>query len=319
MNKMLQKAEGNTLKLLQHFGNGGSMELLRTLQEARTPFGEAFFQLVTYLGQEVVVMAVLGILYWCIHKEFAYRLGFGFFLSGLLVQTMKITFRIPRPWVRDVSLQPVKSAVSAATGYSFPSGHTQAATVLYGTFLWKAKKWWLRAILAAVIALVGFSRMYLGVHTPADVLVSMCTAIILIGIVNIAYDKGFFEKHKLLIAFGVSGLSFAVMIYARVLNAKGIVPYEQAADCMKAAAAGIAFGIGWYLETTYVNFSTKTAKLWHQAVKLLVGLIGALVIKSGLKVLLGETLLIDSIRYFLLVLWVTVLYPLLLVRFWGRQ
>lgn len=290
------------------------MEFLHTLQELRTPFWNEFFQIVTRLGEELFLMAVLGIMYWCVHKEFAYRLGFSFFMSGLAVQTMKITFRVSRPWVRDPSLQPVGGAEHAATGYSFPSGHTQTASSLYGTFLWKAKRWWLKAIFAAVIALVAFSRMYLGVHTPADVLAAMCVTILLTGAVNIAYDKGIFTEHKKAVMYGVIALSAVSMIYAKVLQLQGIVSVEKVADSVKAAAAGIAFGIGWYLETTYINFPVRTKKPWHQAVKLLAGLVGVIIIKSGIKNVFGETLFVDGVRYFLLVLWVTYLYPLLIVR-----
>ena len=96
------------------------MDFLHVLAELRTPFGEHFFQFATYFGQEVIIIAVICTLYWCVDKRFAYQLGFTYFLAGLCVQTLKITFRIPRPWILDPSFSPVESAVPAATGYSFP-------------------------------------------------------------------------------------------------------------------------------------------------------------------------------------------------------
>ena len=113
------------------------MDFLHVLTELRTPFGEHFFQFVTYFGQEVIIIAVICTLYWCVDKRFAYQLGFTYFLAGLCVQTLKITFRIPRPWILDPSFSPVESAVPAATGYSFPSGHTQGGTCLFAPFMFK--------------------------------------------------------------------------------------------------------------------------------------------------------------------------------------
>ncbi|MBQ9120354.1 MAG: phosphatase PAP2 family protein [Lachnospiraceae bacterium] len=295
------------------------MDFLHVLQELRTPFGEAFFQAMTWLGEELVAMAILGILYWCVHKEFAYRLAFSFFLSGIATQVVKLTLRVPRPWVRDASLVPVGTATETATGYSFPSGHTQTGTSLYGTFLWKAPKWWQRLLCAAAIVLLGFSRMYLGVHTPADVLAALGMAMLLTILINTLYDRGVFERHRLAVMVVVTGISFATLIYAWILSCNGTVPQELAADAVKAGAAGLAFGIGWYLETTKVSFTTKTRTLWQQLVKLFVGLIGVLVLKSGIKAVFGETLLVDGIRYFLVVIWVTYLYPLVIKKFHGGE
>ena len=49
------------------------MDFLHVLAELRTPFGEHFFQFVTYFGQEVIIIAVICTLYWCVDKRFAYR------------------------------------------------------------------------------------------------------------------------------------------------------------------------------------------------------------------------------------------------------
>ena len=74
------------------------MTFLWFLSDLRTPTGDFFFQQITYLGQEIFVVAVICWLYWCVSKKSAYILGFSYFLSGLLIQALKITFRVPRPW-----------------------------------------------------------------------------------------------------------------------------------------------------------------------------------------------------------------------------
>ena len=111
------------------------MEFLYFLEGIRTPIGNEFFQFVTYFGQEMLLVAVICIFYWCLDKSFAYQLALTYFSAGLCVQALKITFRIPRPWILDPEFAPVKSAVPAATGYSFPSGHTQGGTCLFAPLI----------------------------------------------------------------------------------------------------------------------------------------------------------------------------------------
>ena len=92
------------------------MEFLHILSRIRIPFLDGLFQLITYFGQAVPLLLLLCAIYWCVNKELAYGMGLSFFTSGLMLQTLKITFRIPRPWVLDPEFSPVESAVSGATG-----------------------------------------------------------------------------------------------------------------------------------------------------------------------------------------------------------
>lgn len=73
------------------------MEFLHFLSQFRTDGGDIFFQLITYTAQELFVVGIICWLFWCSNKRLAYTLGFSYFTSGLLVQGLKITFRIPRP------------------------------------------------------------------------------------------------------------------------------------------------------------------------------------------------------------------------------
>ena len=106
----------------------------------------------------------------------AYRITFGFFLSGLVIQGLKITFRIPRPWVLDPLFEPVESAIEGATGYSFPSGHT-AAAFAGASFI--HKRYGLKqALLPYVLAsFVGYSRIQAKKHYWYDVLAGASIAI----------------------------------------------------------------------------------------------------------------------------------------------
>ena len=91
------------------------MIFLWQLENIRTPFFNEIMQFVTYFGQELLIIAVICALYWCADKRFAYYLGFTYFTAGFCVQALKITFRIPRPWILDPEFKAVKSAIPAAT------------------------------------------------------------------------------------------------------------------------------------------------------------------------------------------------------------
>ena len=108
------------------------MSVLYALQNIRCPFLDTFFSLVTLCGEELVFMAVGMIVFWCVNKYQGYYLLSIGFLGTVLNQFLKMLFRIPRPWVRDPNFKIVEAAREAASGYSFPSGHTQTSVGLFG-------------------------------------------------------------------------------------------------------------------------------------------------------------------------------------------
>lgn len=295
------------------------MEFLHELQNIRNPFFTNLFELITVCGEELFVLSVVGCLYWCLNKKLAYRICFTYFASGLLVQTLKITFRIPRPWIRDVSLIPVDGALETATGYSFPSGHTQSATALFGTLAIHFKKHKIKVLMYLMIALVGFSRLYLGVHTPADVLVSFGISILLVILVDklmrkIEQGNGF----RLPVAITLAAISIGVLVYSLILYQQGIIETVYVSDCCKAAGAGLGFAVGWYVEGRYINFNERTGSIGKQLLKLLIGLVIVLAIKMGLKYVIGTSLPADIFRYFLMVVWAMAIYPYFIKKYFNK-
>jgi undecaprenyl-diphosphatase len=287
------------------------MEFLHFLAQLRTPAGNIIFQGITYLAQEFFVVAVMCWLFWCSDKKLAYTLGFTYFSSGLLVQGLKITFRIPRPWILDPDFQAVDSALAGATGYSFPSGHTQSITALFGTLGLHAKKVIHKLAAFLLIILVGFSRMYLGCHTPQDVLTAFVISIICALLCyTLIYKKEIFKNRPGIIAVIMAVLGVLLALYAIVLNKNGTIELSYAQDCVKASGAGIAFALGYYIEETRIRFQPPKA-LKDKILRLVIGLAATLVLLEGTKPFLGTSLPASFIRYFIAILWILVLYPLL--------
>jgi len=303
------------------------MSFLILLESIRTPFLTAVMSAVTWLGHELLPIAIICIFYWCLNKKLAYKAGFSFFFSGLTVQTLKITCRIDRPWILDPDFKPVESAIEEATGYSFPSGHTQAATSLFSTLALYFKKRYVKFACVLIFLLVGFSRMYLGVHTPLDVLVSMGVtlffSIVVFALIDKIYDT---RKYDTVLAVIMAAVSFAVMIYAALLMSNGTIEYKYASDCCKSGGAGLAFAIGFWIERKYVNFETKGKGFLWQITKFIIGIAVALGFKSALKPVLAlfltdgvPALIGDALRYFVLVIWIIALYPALFKSLESRK
>lgn len=294
------------------------MDFLQFLSEYRTPAADLFFQGVTYLAQETAIVAILCWLYWCANRRLACALGFSFFASGLCVQALKITFRIPRPWLLEPGFQPVASAVEAATGYSFPSGHTQSATSLLSVLAFSSRRALPRLLCILGFLTVGFSRMYLGVHTPMDVGVSMLVTLALSAFSLLLFQK--LERHPsrdAAVSLALLLICAALLLYAWLLWAKGTIAAEYAMDCFKAGGAGLAFSAGFFLERRFLNFAPPSS-LRGKLIRFAAGIAVTLLLQGGLKLLFPETLFFSALRYFLLVFWILVLYPLFFIRFCAR-
>jgi len=297
------------------------MTFLKLLEGIRSPFFDSLFLLITSIGEETVAILLLSVIFWCIDKKLAYAIGLAYFMSGLLVQGMKIGFRIERPWVADPSFTPVAAAVEHATGYSFPSGHTQSATVIFGTLGMSLKKVWQKLICLLVIVLVGFSRMYLGVHTLADICVSMAIGLIVAYLVLrlFAKEAGNEDRRQIVAATVPAVLAVAAVIFSFSLYSAGTIEQGYVSDIMKAAGAGIGFAAGMFVESRYIRFSTECGKILMQVLKYAVGIAGVLAIKEGLKLVIGTGLVTDMLRYFLIGFWMTALFAMIVKKFMNNK
>ena len=291
------------------------MTFLWLLEGLRTPFLDKLMQLVTYFGQELIIIAVICTFYWCADKRFAYLLGFTYFSAGLCVQALKITFRIPRPWILDPEFTVVESALDGATGYSFPSGHTQGAACLFFPLALRTPRPTAKVLYVLAFLGIGFSRMYLGCHTPKDVLTSLILSIVIASVIW-KYQSVLLDDHRYVrpITAALIFLSLAVAAYALLLHGSGAIETRYVVDCCKAAGAGFGFSVGYYIERTKLNFDPRAGSFFTQAAKLVIGLVLALAIKEGFSLIFGNSVLAKMLEYFILVLWVLVLYPYLFLR-----
>lgn len=286
------------------------MNFLWALSEIRTPFLDTLFQFITYFGQELLLIGVICALYWCVDKKLATQIGFTYVTAGLCVQGLKITFRIPRPWVLDPDFKAVESAIPAATGYSFPSGHTQGGTSLFAPLALNAKKLSIKLLCTAAFLLIGFSRMYLGCHTPKDVLTAIGVSLLFSWLIW-KYKDLFVgpDSHVGLIALLVTAAAVGICIYSYILYHGGVIEACYASDCFKASGAALGFAAGWYLEQKYLDFSAHTGTRAEKILRFIAGLAVTAALQFGLKALIGHTLAGKTIQHFIVILWIIFLYP----------
>ncbi|MBQ6095804.1 MAG: phosphatase PAP2 family protein [Lachnospiraceae bacterium] len=298
------------------------MEFLRVLEGIRTPLLDWVFLFFTLGGEEIMLLGLICILYWCVNKKLAYRMTFAYLPSALAINIIKLSCRIERPWVRDPSFTAVERAKKSAAGYSFPSGHTQNSTALFGTLAYTRKKLLPRILFLLIIPLVMLSRMYLGVHTPADVFASLAISSVIVFGINVLADRvEFTHKMRLILACVFVLLAIGTAIYTYVLYASGMIVYKDAADSFKGCGGGLAFAICWVLETRFVNFDVKCDKLWKQVLKVVIGMGVLLLLKEGLKFtfnsLFGQNFINEIVRYFLLLTWAMLGMPMIIKKFFA--
>lgn len=304
------------------------MDILYALEKIRTPFWNGVMSAVTQLGGEVIFIVAAVVVFWCVSKWEGYYLMTVAFCGTVLNQFLKLICRVPRPWVRDPNFTIVESARAEATGYSFPSGHTQNAIGLFGGMARWGGRRWVRLGLTALALIIAFSRMYLGVHTPADVGVSLVLAAALVlglyPLMRRAQEKPRYMGYVLAAMLVVSG-AFVVFVetcgFPADMDAENLASGIGNAWKMLGAVAGMT--LAWLLDRRYIHFETQ-AVWWVQVIKVVVGMALLLAIKSGLKApllaLLGHEGLAGGVRYFLLVLVAGAVWPLVFrpMSKWGK-
>lgn len=292
------------------------MEFLQLLEKNRTPFWDKFFSIITYLGWETVFLVVALVLIWCINKKYGFFILYCGLIGQASSQWLKLLFRVERPWVAYPDFKPVASAIEEAGGFSFPSGHTQIATTTYGGMaLVYRKKKWLSLFFVLCVLLVAFSRMYLGVHYPSDVIFSLIfNTVLIIGFYIIGKKYASDNLSRILRIVGII-LMGSLFVFSLIKNISfsNLHVYSDTLDfSSKMFGATLAFALSWYIDDKYLHFETK-APFMIQVVKIVFGTAILLAIKEGLKPLFAvigiEQSIAHIIRYFLVVFFAGTIWP----------
>ena len=306
------------------------LEIIKWLQSYRTPFLGKLFEFFTIFGEELVVIAILGGIYWSINKRIGERLGITVFISLGLNSLLKAIFMRLRPFMVDTEITNLRPETSG--GYSMPSGHTQSAsTVFFGLYQFFKKKYLL--IIAIVITvLVAISRMYIGVHYLTDVLVGA-----FLGIIITYYLAKYLSKKEDLskiynIILIISGIALVGLFVYNLISLSGTsfdseAFYFNTEALAKMIGTLVGFVLGVRFENKYVNFSNHN-HLLKNILRFALGIAVVMAVRIGLKEiftlivnpeeLIDDQLVLsvlasflDFLRYVIMVMVGIGIYPLL--------
>lgn len=238
------------------------------LQNIRESTGGVFDEFFNALSKFAVdILPFLGyIIFWSVSKKWGYRFMITLWCGEVINGLLKLIVCAYRPWIRSDKINPAGDSKVAATGYSFPSGHSTVATIHYGTiFAWQRKKrMWLAIVCAVLLFLTCFSRNYLGVHTPQDVLVGFGVSVVLIIVVGFSQKKleGNQKAVDILTFAGIAavlGVLIFVMFkpYPMDYDANGnllVDPQRMMNDTFKACGGFIGLMIGSYIERHFIRY-----------------------------------------------------------------
>ena len=292
------------------------MEFLYLLEGIRNPVLDAVFSFITELGGETFFLGAALFLYWCVDKRNGYYLIAVGFLGTLANQFLKLTCRVPRPWVRDPNFTIVESAREGASGYSFPSGHSQSSVGTFGSIAMTTEKKWLRGLCIAVCVLVPFTRMYLGVHTPADVLVGSGMAvgfIFLLRPVVYAKDGKYIPAlFAVMVALGLAFVAYTELFpFPADIDAHNLESAIKNSYTLIGALLGMI--VAYYADQYWLHFPTDGSST-AQALKVVLGGFLVMAVKSELKApleaLFGGHMVSRAVRYFLVVIVAGVIWPM---------
>ena len=278
------------------------LEFLRWLEGLRTSFLNVFFEGITILGEETLIILLVVALWFAVDKKLAQQLFFVTATSLSVNGIIKNFAKVPRPFTKGIScVRP-----DTATGYAFPSGHTQGFATWSSFFAVKFKKTWLTILVGVLVSLVAISRLYLGAHYPSDVIVGVA-----LGLGFAILGNYLFEKVKdvkklylgtllILMPFIVYFLFVADPLFADLFKTFGMVGGMVAVSFLDEKTEPLSYDVVW----------------WKKLIRIVLGVVLAVVLKEVIKLvnvfeIMQISLLIDALRYFIVVMAVGYLCPLL--------
>ncbi len=288
------------------------VEIIQVIQSINTPSLDDFFGFITNLHEVGLYVAVFPLLYWLYDKRFTRYLLSVFLLGGVWSSFgLKEFFGTARPTEADGVRQ---LFAETGTGFAFPSGHAQGPMAFYGAMAMHFRKTWITVGCGLLIFLIGFSRLYLGLHWPLDILGGWAIAIGLLYAFDLSrkvwIGDGISMSTQLIMAIGIPLVTLVIWRSA---------PWDAALDVSgesyKLTGAYMGFWVGAILEERYVGFNPRHGGAVFQALKVLGGLALVMAVKEGLKPFLPDMAISDVLRYGIIGLAGAYIVPAICQRF----
>ncbi len=249
---------------------------------------------ITWTGSAIFYMMAIPVLYWCWDRRRALYIGAVYLTAMTVNDSLKCFFNHPRP--DQANLLPGIQELATRhmpRGPGFPSGHAQGAVGFWGSILAVTGNKTVKTVCVAMIIIVSYSRLYLGVHYLGDILGGLVLGILCIVIVIPASFMA--EKHyrsiSPIIAVAIL-LIIPVIIYI-------IVPGHYLNTTMGAASG---FLIGALLAEERIQFNPRN-RIPCQVAKITIGITVLAAIRFGLRSLLPDSAAAGFFRYWCIGFW----------------
>ena len=278
------------------------LEFLKWLEGLRTSFLNVFFEGITILGEETLIILLVVALWFAVDKKLAQQVFFVTAASLSLNGIIKNFARVPRPFTKGIN----SVRLDTATGYSFPSGHTQGFATWSSFFAAKFRKTWLSILVGILVVSVAVSRLYLGAHYPSDVIVGVALGVGVSVLGNYLFGKVkdvkklYLWTFLILVPFVVYFLCVADPLFADLFKTFGMVGGMVLVSFLDEKTQPLSYDVAW----------------WKKLFRIVLGVVLAVALKEAIKLVnvfevMQISLLIDAARYFIVVMTVGYLCPIL--------
>lgn len=260
------------------------IQILLLLEEFRNATGgflNSFLTFITNIAVDFYIAIPAMIIFWVIDKKKGARVLLTWGTSLCMNALLKSIFCVYRPWIRSDKLNPLPEAMAGATGYSFPSGHSSSAGGFYSGLFAAYRKYKGICIFAVVmITLTMFSRIYVGVHTPQDVLVGALIAVVAAFIIDkvLDYIEANPNRDWIVVLIATVGvIALLAFIYFKQYPMDYDANGQLIVDPKKMTINGFIdpgrfYGIilGWFIERRFINFEIKKTT-YHKVLTCILG------------------------------------------------
>lgn len=292
----------------------------------------------TFLGAEEFYLLVAPAIIWCLDAALGLRLGLFLMISGGLNNSLKLLLHGPRPFWVD----PQARALVLEASFGIPSGHAQNAVTVWGLLAFALRRLWAWLVAVLLIASIGFSRLYLGVHFPADVIAGWLVGVLLLASL-LRLEPGVRawlaarSAGDQILAALMASMSLVILgSLARLSLARWVLPFQWIENAGAVFPGEIInpYALDGLISNAGAFFGLATGAIWLRSLggfqvggpvgqRLLrypLGLLGVLLIWYGLGQIFprGDDLISYTLRYLRYALvggWISGLAPLLFVRF----
>ncbi len=302
---------------------GIGYDVVLWFQTWRTDLVSLLFMPFNYLINEMTFLLVLPLVYWCFHKNAGKRLMQTVLFSFLVNVWFKAFFARPRPYQVTVPGKPaITPSLPALDSYGIPSGHTQGSVTIFGFAAREAANTAVTVLMIILIILTALSRLIHGVHYPQDVLAGAFLGVIIVFLYPVIYRSAKRFLHNLVLP--AQGVLAVLLFFFLSFLYRTFVDDIKSFNSYISLAAVFSSGLfGFGLESRYVRFSTR-GSIVKKMLRFMTGIILTLGIYIGLKLLFpllnsgnnqNTALILRSVRYALLGIWVSAGAPAMFLRF----